>query len=130
MKPETQEWVRCAEEDFTMANLAFRSRTRKPTASSIGFHCQQCAEKYLKARMVEDGMSVIKTHDLQTLLNRLIVHHPLWAAFHTTLGNLTDYAVKFRYPGHTATRADAREALKACRSIRGEVRLGFGLPRK
>lgn len=130
MKPDTKEWIRVAEEDFTVANLAFRSRTRKPTASSIGFHCQQCIEKYLKARMVEDGTPVIRTHDLQTLLNRLVAQHPLWAAFHTTLGNLTDYAVKFRYPGHTATRTDAREALKACRSIRGEVRLSLGLLKK
>jgi HEPN domain-containing protein len=130
MKRDTQEWVRVAEEDFTIANLAFRSRTQKPTAASIGFHCQQCVEKYLKARMVEDGTPVIKTHDLQTLLNRLVAHHPLWASFNPTLGNLTDYAVKFRYPGHLATRADARTALKACRSIRAEVRQSLGLPKK
>ncbi|MCL4786525.1 MAG: HEPN domain-containing protein [Verrucomicrobia bacterium] len=130
MKPDTQEWVRAAEEDFAVANLAFRSRTRKPTASSIGFHCQQCIEKYLKAQMVEDGTPVIKTHDLQTLLNRLVSRHPLWAGFHAPLGNLTDCAVKFRYPGHTATRADARAALKACRSIRAEIRASLGLPKK
>lgn len=130
MKTDTQAWVQAAEEDYTIAGLALRSRTRKPTANAIGFHCQQCVEKYLKARMVEDGAPVIKTHDLQALLNQLLVRHPLWAAFHITLGNLTNYAVKFRYPGHVATRADARAALKACRSIRAEVRASLGLPKK
>jgi hypothetical protein len=68
MKAATREWVRCAEEDFDVANALLR--------------------------------------------------------------RLNDYAVKFRYPGHVATRTDAREALKVCRSIRTDVRLSIGLPRK
>jgi hypothetical protein len=38
--------------------------------------------------------------------------------------------VKFRYPGHIATRSDARAALKSCRSLRIEVRFSLGLPKK
>lgn len=129
MKADTREWVRYAEEDFDVATALFRRR-KKSAANSIGFHCQQCVEKYLKARMVEDGIAVIKTHDLQVLLNRLLPAQPLWAAFNPALGDLTSYAVKFRYPGHVATRADARDALKACRSIRAEVRLSLGFPKK
>ncbi len=129
MKVDTREWVCVAEEDFDVAATLFRRR-KKGAASSIGFHCQQCAEKYLKARMVEDGISIIQTHDLQLLLNCILARHPLWAAFNPVLGNLTGYAVKFRYPGHQATRADARAALKACRSIRAEVRLSLGLAKK
>jgi HEPN domain-containing protein len=129
MKAETGAWIRCAEEDFDVATALFRRRT-KNTANSIGFHCQQCVEKYLKARMVESGIAVIKTHDLQILLNRLLATQPLWAAFNAVLGTLTAYAVRFRYPGHISTRADARAALKACRAIRVEVRLSLGLPRK
>ena len=129
MKAETREWVRFAEGDFEAAT-SLKSKRKKLPANVISFPSQQCAEKYLKARMVEDGVSVLKTHDLQALLNLVLPSQPLWAAFHTTLGNLTSYAVKFRYPGHVATRADAREALKACRSIRGEVRLSLGLSKK
>lgn len=129
MKADTREWVRFAEEDFDVATALFRRR-KMGAANSIGFHCQQCAEKYLKARMVEDGIAIPKTHDLQLLLNLLLAAHPLWAAFNSVLGNLTGYAVKFRYPGHVATRSDARAALKACRSIRSEIRLSLGLPKK
>ena len=116
MKTDTREWVRYAEEDFEVATALFRRR-KKGAANSIGFHCQQCVEKYFKARMVEDGITVIKTHDLQVLLNVLMPRQPLWASYNAVLGNLTSYAVKFRYPGHVATRTDARSALKACRSI-------------
>jgi len=34
---------------------------------------------------------------------------------------MTDYAVDFRYPGHSATLREARVALKHCRSLRAEV---------
>ncbi|MCW5551245.1 MAG: HEPN domain-containing protein [Verrucomicrobiae bacterium] len=130
MKPGTLEWIRCAEEDFAIANLAFKSRTRKPTASAIGFHCQQCVEKYLKACLEEAGAHIPKIHSLSALLSLVLPAHPLWAAFNPSLLMLTNYAIKFRYPGHTATRADARAALKACRSVRAEIRASLGLSRK
>jgi HEPN domain-containing protein len=129
MKPATREWVRCAEEDFDVASALMRRRTRT-AANSIGFHCQQCVEKYLKARLQEAGAGVPKTHDLVALLQLLLAVEPLWASFAPALRRLNDYAVKFRYPGHVATRADARQALKACRVLRGEVRLSLGLPRQ
>lgn len=129
MKPATREWVRCAEEDFDVASALLRRRT-KTAANSIGFHCQQCLEKYLKARLEEGGMNVPRTHELVALLQLLLPAEPMWASFAPALRRLNDYAVKFRYPGHVATRADARQALKACRSIRADVRLSLGLPGK
>lgn len=129
MKTATREWVRCAEEDFDVARALLRRRTRT-AANSIGFHCQQCTEKYLKARLEEAGLGVVRTHDLVALLQLLLPVEPLWAAFAPALRRLNDYAVKFRYPGHVATRNDARRALSACQSIRGDVRLSIGLPRK
>jgi HEPN domain-containing protein len=128
MKRATREWVRCAEEDFDVATALFRRRTKK-AANSIGFHCQQCVEKYLKARLEEAGLSVPRTHDLVALLQILLSIEPLWASFAPSLRTLNDYAVKFRYPGHVASRSEARTALKSCRSLRIEVRLGLGLPK-
>jgi HEPN domain-containing protein len=129
MKPATRESVRCAEEDFDVAAALMRRRT-KTAANSIGFHCQQCVEKYLKARLEEAGLVAPRTHDLVALLQLLLPIEPLWASFAPALRGLNDYAVRFRYPGHVATRADARTALKLCRSIRIDVRLSLGLPRK
>lgn len=128
MKADTKEWVRCAEEDFDVAAALFRRRTKRPATNTIGFHCQQCVEKYLKARLAEAGLGVPKVHDLVLLLQRLLPVEPLWAAFGPPLRRLNDYAVMFRCPGPVATRADAREALKSCRAIRAEIRHSLGLP--
>jgi HEPN domain-containing protein len=129
MKAATREWVSCAEEDFDVATALMRRRT-KTAANSIGFHCQQCVEKYLKARLEEGALMAPKTHDLVALLQLLLAAEPLWASFAPALRSLNDYAVRFRYPGHVATRSDARHALKICRSIRGDIRLSLGLPQK
>ena len=112
-----------------MAVALMRRRT-KTAANSIGFHCQQCVEKYFKGRLEEAGLNAPKTHDLVVLLQLLLPVEPLWSSFAPALRRLNDYAVKFRYPGHVTTRADARQALKACRSIRADIRLSLGLPRK
>jgi HEPN domain-containing protein len=129
MKPATREWIRCAEEDFDVAAALMRRRTRT-AANSIGFHAQQCVEKYFKARLEEAGLNVPKTHDLVALLQLLLPVEPLWISFAPALRRLNNYAVKFRYPGHVATRTDAQVALKACRSVRADVRMRLGLPRK
>jgi HEPN domain-containing protein len=129
MKPATREWIRYADEDFDVAAALMRRRTRT-AANSIGFHSQQCIEKYFKARLEEAGLNVPRTHDLVAMLQLLLPLQPLWISLAPALRRLNDYAVKFRYPGNAATRNDARAALKACRSIRAEVRLSLGLPRK
>jgi HEPN domain-containing protein len=129
MKAAAREWVRCAEEDFDVATALMRRRT-KTAANSIGFHCQQCVEKYLKARLEEEALMAPRTHDLVALLQLLLAVEPLWASFAPALRSLNDYAVRFRYPGHVATRSDARRALNICRSIRGDIRLSLGLPQK
>lgn len=49
MTPLALEWVQKAEEDFLVA----RWIAEGPTCSfnAIGFHCQQCIEKYLKGQL-------------------------------------------------------------------------------
>lgn len=39
------------------------------------FHCQQSAEKYLKALLEELGAAIPKTHDLEDLADLLLTHH-------------------------------------------------------
>jgi HEPN domain-containing protein len=50
-----REWVQKAEEDYQAA-LALSRLRKRPTPNAVSFHCQQCAEKYLKAFLVsKDG---------------------------------------------------------------------------
>jgi len=129
MKAHAREWVEKAEGDFFVATTASKSRSKR-VPDAICFHCQQCVEKYLKARMVEAGMIPPRTHDLDELLKLLLAVEPLWAAWSRAMQRLRYYAVQFRYPGHNATRAEARQALSDCRSIRKEVRVSLGLQRE
>ena len=126
MKRLTREWIDKAEDDFRVARSNMRSRkSRVPDA--ICFHCQQTAEKLLKARLCEDGIVFPKTHDLASLLGLLVTTYPLWAALIGSAKNLNAYAVNIRYPGDTASLTEARQAIKDCTAIRKEALLSFGL---
>jgi HEPN domain-containing protein len=126
MKPLTREWVRKAENDFKVAMQILRRR-KDPVPDAACFFCQQCVEKYLKARLVESAIVFPRTHDLLQLLNLCVQVEPLWQAYAKAVDAMTDYAVDFRYPGHSATLREAKLALKHCRSLRDEVRRSLRL---
>ena len=62
MKRETAKWVRKAEQDWEVAHKL--AGETPPPRDIVCFHCQQAAEKYLKALLQESGLVVPKTHDL------------------------------------------------------------------
>jgi HEPN domain-containing protein len=126
MKPVTREWVKKAENDFKVASQILRRR-KDIVPDATCFFCQQCVEKYLKARLVEAGISFPRIHDLLLLLNLCVQVEPLWSAYAKVVEGMTDYAVDFRYPGHYATLSQAKRAMKHCRSLRVEVRRSLGL---
>ena len=72
MKRLTREWVRKAEADFLAANTLVRGNVLLHDA--VCFHCQQTAEKYLKAQLVELGLAVPRTHNLVALFPLLAPH--------------------------------------------------------
>jgi len=127
MKPSTQEWIDKAEGDFVTAQMSYRARKR-PNYDAACYHTQQCAEKYLKARLEEAGLAIPKTHNLYALLSLLHTIEPTWQSLSTDLNVLNAFAVAHRYPGVTATKLDAQDAVKRCRKIRRIVRSSFGLP--
>jgi HEPN domain-containing protein len=126
MQPLTRDWVGKAENDFKVAAQIMRRR-KDPVPDAVCFHCQQCVEKYLKARLVEAGISFPKSHDLFLLVNLAGAVEPQWLSFSSAAKAITNYAVDFRYPGHSATVREARNALKHCRLIRLAVRRRLGL---
>lgn len=126
MRPITKEWLDKAEGDFHSAGRELRARTH-PNYDAACFHAQQCAEKYLKARLAEAGRSFPKIHDLSVLLDMILPELPLWKDMRLDVDLLSDYAVDFRYPGESATRHQAREAFSACRRIRQRVRRSLRL---
>jgi len=103
-------------------------RARKtPNYDAACFHAQQCAEKYLKACLQEADIPFGKTHDLPVLLDYLIGKYPLWESLRPSLRLLTAYSVEFRYPGESADKSLAREAVAMCAKVRGLVRESLGV---
>jgi HEPN domain-containing protein len=117
MKQTTLEWIDKAEGDFTTAQMSFRAR-KAPNHDAACFHAQQSVEKYLKGRLDEAGMAVPKTHNLYALLTLVLPIEPSWKAMAADLNVLSTFAVAYRYPGMSATRIDAKDAITRCRSVR------------
>lgn len=126
MKPITSEWVAKAEGDFAIVQRESRAR-KNPSFDGACFHAQQCAEKYLKARLCEAGMEFAKIHDLVALLNQVLTAEPGWQRFREDLAYLSDFAVTFRYPGESADKAAATEAHQRCKRFREAARAALGL---
>src|ERR1051326_7391627 len=100
MKKTTREWVKKAEQDYALARKGRRSKL--PLHDGVCFHCQQCAEKYIKGLMEQLGLAVPKIHYLDVLLTALGPYHPTLRSLRRGLLFLSVFAVDTRYPGHNA----------------------------
>ena len=107
---ELKSWIENAEEDFSAAKALLR--LKKPLLSGACFHAQQSAEKYLKALLILNDIDIPKTHDLPTL-NTMCIDAGILTGFDPQqLIDLTEYAVRKRYPGNQPTREEAQEAIE------------------
>jgi HEPN domain-containing protein len=130
MKPLTAEWVAKAERDFaTMEREAqvaddpnFEASAFMP--SSVP---QQCAEKYLKARLCEAGITFGKIYNLVALLGPVLALEPSWESYREDLAYLSMFAVSIRYPGESADQDSAIDARRMCRAFRSAARRSLGL---
>jgi HEPN domain-containing protein len=120
------EWVEKAEEDYRTAEREIRVR-KAPSYDVICFHAQQCAEKYLKALLVQSQIPFRTIRDLEVLLGLVIPVCPDLEAIRDRFLILNDYAVEFRYPGESATKEEAQTAVKAMRIVCALIRLKLGL---
>lgn len=117
MKAITREWVDKAEGDWATAPREVSAR-KNPSYDSACFHAQQCAEKYLKARLQEANIPFTKTHDLVKLLNMVLQIEPSWSVLRSDLVVLTDFAVNYRDPGYSlrSLKHKRGETLSQCTS--------------
>ncbi|HUW20569.1 MAG TPA: HEPN domain-containing protein [Sedimentisphaerales bacterium] len=126
MKPTAAEWVAKAEGDFAMMERECAVE-KDPNYDGICFHAQQCAEKYLKARLCEAEIGFSKIHDLVVLLEKVLQAECGWESFREDLAYLSDFAVAFRYPGESADAQSALDAQCRCRRFRKAARSALGL---
>jgi HEPN domain-containing protein len=91
------------------------------------FHCQQSAEKYLKALLQERGLEAPRTHDLVRLLDLLTPHDTPLDGLRRRLNSLNAYAVEIRYPIRRANQRKAQTAIRHAEEVRREIRARLGL---
>lgn len=125
MHRETRKWIRKAEADTGMAHRL--AAGPDPFPSGACFHCQQSAEKYLKALLREQNSPIPRTHDLEDLLDLLLPFDRSLAPLRRIVNTLTPYAVEYRYPGKEATKRQLQSALRHMARIRAEIRRRLGL---
>jgi HEPN domain-containing protein len=126
MKTLTREWVKKAEGDFNTLLREVRAR-KAPNYDAACFHAQQCVENYSKARLQESEVPFGKTHNFVLLLGACAKLEPLLGILERPILVLNAYSVELRYPGESADREMAKEALAATRSLRKAVRRALGL---
>lgn len=99
MTPETKEWYDMAVMDLGVARHLDETYRPKPL-EIICYHCQQAAEKAIKALIIyyggEGGMP--KLHDLSFLLNQIKNKAYIEDKYYDYADALTPYGVSVRYP--------------------------------
>lgn len=125
MKELAKEWVKKAEEDYKAAKILLGASEFPP--SVVGFHAQQCTEKYLKAFLANHGKKFPRTHDLVKLNSSCIEIDPDFENIVDSLHILNPFSVGFRYPGVEANAEESREAMEHAERVRKFIRRKLGL---
>lgn len=120
------EWIEKAEGDLTIALREVNAP--EPVWDGICFHAQQCAEKYLKALLEEQGIPFSKTHDLVYLLDLTSDTSPVLNEMRADLAHLSVLGIAARYPGVRADPESAKLALEIAQRVRAAVRDRLALP--
>ena len=108
------DWMTRASHDLRSARLL--SAADEPPLDIAIYHCQQAAEKSVKAWLQGQDEPFRKTHDVSELVKQASELNPNFSQLDTAAAVVTPYATAFRYPGGTyepmPTREEFDEALQ------------------
>jgi HEPN domain-containing protein len=118
-KDYIRQWMLKADEDLIVVDRL--TDGQMIATSSICFHCQQAAEKYLKAFLIFHGIEIRKTHNIEFLLSECSDIEPLFNKIEPK--NLSDFGVDVRYPGdmYIPDDLEVRDSITIVRQIRSIV---------
>ena len=122
----SSEWLDFAYMDLSAAEHLLTMRPLP--VEIICYHCEQAAEKFLKATLVQFDREPPKTHDLIQLCKLCCEVDTQFEQLADSCIELTPYGVQVRYPSNLELdESDAVCALKECRLVQGFVcqKLGY-----
>ena len=112
-----QQWLDKGKDDLRAAE--YLSTMHHPTPDEIiCFHCQQSAEKYLKAFIFSVDIEPEKTHNLKDLLKTCQKYNTEFSTLSSMAFVLTRYAMLPRYPNElNISNEDMKTALSYAKKI-------------
>lgn len=113
---EVDDWIKKAETDLKSAQVAFDATIYDDAC----FHCQQCAEKSLKALHIKLTKELEKIHDLTALAKSVSAPSEICAI----CNDLNPYYIATRYPGsdEPIEREEALEAINKSKKVLGWIK--------
>jgi len=108
-------WLKVAQEDLKAA----KGLLALELFSTVTFHCQQAAEKSLKAYIIFHKQPILRTHDLLLLLELCMQIDGEFEKIFDAANYLNPFSTKFRYPTEydIPNFADAEHAIKQSQKI-------------
>lgn len=108
---EVCQWLIKSQRDLGAARLLLQSK--EPYLDLVAYHCQQSAEKAIKAYLTYRELAFQKTHNLVALLTLAITFEAKLNQWQELAEVLTPWATEFRYPGDVLEpeRAEVEHAL-------------------
>lgn len=116
-----EQWIKIAERDLRTAKQGLEAH--ELITDTTCFHCQQAAEKYLKAFLVKNQIEFSKTHNIMSLLNLCATVDQAFKEELAVADVLTDYAVEIRYPDdwYEPTIEETRQAYEIALKVKDFV---------
>jgi HEPN domain-containing protein len=114
---EVRAWLHKASGDLLSARILVEHSPL--VLGPAAFHCQQAAEKTLKAFLVWRSVPFEKVHSLVYLMDLCEVVEPGFASVREETESLAPYAVEIRYPGDApeVSLEEARRALAGAEAV-------------
>ena len=114
---EVQQWLTKSQRDLKVAWVLFKNE--ESLFDAVVYHCQQSAEKSLKAYLIYKNTTFRKTHDLDVLIDLCCQSEASFQELKNSADMLTPYATEFRYPSDTIKpeKYEAEEALAITKSV-------------
>lgn len=112
-----RQWLAKARNDLLNADNNLKAE--EVPFDTVCFHCQQAAEKLLKAYLVGNGQPYPITHDLFLILEKILALKTDADQLRNSLAILMPYAVEIRYPDEwfMPSEQDAKEARDAATHV-------------
>lgn len=99
-RQEVRQWLIKSQRDLAAARILMKNE--EPYLDLAAYHCQQSAEKAIKAYLTCQDIIFQKTHNLVALLALLVPVSPGFNDWREMAETLTPWATEFRYPGDVA----------------------------